>query len=122
MLCSRRIRTGVLVSAMALPVLAVAGCAGTSSEVSALAKIAAGQMNTLTSNEVQALALAYCPTCQFTADQAGAVSQFLADNHIATIADLAGLIEKAIQDPASVVLPDGFLTLFQSFLTPAATQ
>jgi hypothetical protein len=120
--CSRVMRKAALVCALALPIITLVGCAGSSAEVSALAKIASGQMNTLTVAEVQALALAYCPDCQLTSDQAGAIVQVLVDNNIATLTNLDTFIANALQNPSSVVLPAGFLALFQNFQVSGAPQ
>ena len=65
---------------------------------------------------------AYAPGLQLTDAQADGIAEFLADNNIATIADLQALLLKAQTDPTSVVLPDGFLELFADFQLPANQQ
>lgn len=113
-------RKVVLVCAVALPMLAVVGC-GTSlvpPEVSALAKIGTGQMNTLSGTEIKAVADTFVPGSLLTDPQADAIAQFLSENDIATIADAQALVAKFVADPTSVKLPDGFLELFKDFQLP----
>lgn len=124
----RTLRATALMSAVSMSVLAVVGCNSiVPPDVSALAKIATGRMNTLTGEEIQALTTipivaASAPGLQLTDEQAAAIAQFLADNHIATIADLDALILKAQTDPTSIVLPDGFFELFKDFQVPVQQQ
>jgi hypothetical protein len=120
----RVLRAAALVCAISLPLIAVAGCASiVPPDVSGLMKIATGRMNNLTGEEVLALAsssvvAAYAPNIQLTDAQADAIAEFLADNNIATLADLQALLQQAHEDPGSVVLPDGFFELFADFELP----
>jgi hypothetical protein len=124
----RMLSAAGLVCAVCLCVISVTGCSSiVPPEVSAMTKIATGQMNTLTGAEIQALTsspiiAAYVPDLQLTDPQAAAIAQFLADNNVAAIADLQALIARAIADPTSIVLPDGFLALFQDFKLPTTQQ
>lgn len=114
------LRRAVLTCAVAVPFLAMVGCGGSlvPPEVSAMAKVASGQMNTLTGAEIEAVATTYLPDLPLTAEQADAIAQFLADNNVATITDLEALLQKAITDPTSIKLPDGFLALFENMVLP----
>jgi hypothetical protein len=124
----RMLSAVALVCAVSLCVISVTGCSSVvPPDVSAMTKIATGQMNALTGAEIQALTTspiiaAYVPDLQLTDPQAAAIAQFLADNNVATIADLQALIARAITDPTSIVLPDGFLALFQDFKLPTTQQ
>jgi hypothetical protein len=116
------LRSAAILCALSLPVLTLAGCGAVSAEVSAMTKIATGHMDTLTGQEVQAVAAYFVTGVELNDQQADAIAQFLADNDVATMADLQALIEKARQDPDSVQLPDDFLELFQNFQLPGAEQ
>ena len=124
----RMLRTAALVCVVCLFVIPVTGCRSiVPPDVSAMMKIGTGKMNTLTGEEVQALTTnaivaAYAPELQLTDEQAAAIAQFLADNHIATLADLQALFLKAQTDPTSVVFPDGFFELFKDFQLPVPQQ
>ncbi len=120
MLCTRTLRIAVLVCAVSLPALYLVGCGALPPEVSAMTKVATGQMNTLTGTEVQALATTFAPEVVLTEPQADAIAGFFADNNIATMVDLQNLILKAQQDPSSVTLPEGFMDLFKDFQLPGA--
>lgn len=93
--------------------VAVTGCGFISPEVSAITKVAMGQMDKLSGGEIQAVAATFAPDVELNEEQADAVAEFLAGNEIKTIADLQALIDQAMQDPTSVELPEGFLDLFE---------
>lgn len=116
------LRSVAVLCAVFLPLLMLVGCGAASAEVSALTKIATGHMDTLTGPEVQAVAARFVPGVELSDEQADAIAQFLADNHVATMADMQTLIEKALQDPSSVQLPENFLELFQDFRLPGWEQ
>ncbi len=116
------LRNAAILCAVSLPLLTLVGCGAASAEVSAITKIASGHMDTLTGEEVQAVAASFVTGVELNAEQADAIAQFLADNHIATIADLQAFIDKAVQDPGSVQLPENFLELFQNFQLPGGEQ
>jgi hypothetical protein len=120
----RLLRTAALVCAVSVPFLAVAGCGSlVPPDASGMLKIATGQMNNLSGEEIQAMTAspivaAYAPDLQLTDVQADAIAEFLSDNSIATIADLQALLLKVQTDPTSVVLPDGFFELSADFQLP----
>jgi hypothetical protein len=122
------LRTAALVCAVSLPFLAVAGCGSlVPPDASGMLKIVTGQMNNLSGEEIQALTTspivaAYAPDLQLTDVQADAIAEFLADNNIATIADLQALLLRVQTDPTSIVLPDGFFELFADFQPPTDQQ
>ncbi len=110
-------RKVALVCLFSPPVLAVIGCGSVvPPEVSGGMKVLANKMNTLTGTEIQAMAGA--ANIPLTIDQANVIAEFLADNDIASMADVEALIVKFQQDPTSVKLPGGFFDLFKNFQLP----
>lgn len=103
---------------LALGILAAGGCGGGSGEslLTAGAKIAAGQISTLTAGEIlllrQFLAAQGYVTPTLTEEQAAALAQFLQANGINTVEDVNRVIQQAATDPGSITLPPGFVELF----------
>ncbi len=117
-----RSRSSLVIMLLALGVLSFGGCVGLggcggSTLLSAGIKIATGQMDTLTAEEILALvdfvqSQGY-PVPSLTADQAALIVAFLKANNIKTFEDVNRVIEQAQNDPGSITLPAGFLELFR---------
>lgn len=95
------------------------GNQGGGSLISAGAKVAGGNLSSLTADEIQILADAVADfnpdfKQEVTDDQAAAAVEFLKANDINTIEDLQQLIEKADADPDSITIPDAVLTLIDA--------
>lgn len=80
---------------MSLALAMIVGCGAASPEVSAMTKIATGQVNKLTGTEIQALANKFVPGSSLTSEQADAMASFLADSQMKTLTDLVPVIKVA---------------------------
>jgi hypothetical protein len=103
----------------------IVGCGAASPEVSAMTKIATGQVNKLTGAEIQALATKFVPGSSLTSDQADAMANFLAGTQMKTLTDLVPVIKVAtgqidtltgaeVESLANNVAPDAQLTTQQA--------
>lgn len=122
------IRTRIVFGLGLLAVAQIAGCPtidartgnqGGGSLISAGAKIAGGQLSSLTPDEIQIIADTVGELNpefkQEVSDaQAEASVAFLKANELNTIEDLQSLAEKAEQDPDAVTIPDSVLSLIEA--------
>ena len=115
------LRVGFVAAGLAL----VTGCPSTSSEgniVTAISKVASGNMTDLTSTEVLILLdrigeiSPQVAGITITADEAEAAVDFLQANNIDTIAD----IEAIASNPDGLVVPDSVASLVESTSLPEA--
>jgi hypothetical protein len=126
----------LVVVTCACALLSVAGCPtspertsnqGGGSLLSAGAKIANGQLASLTPDEVQILAdmlSAQDPNIELVVsdEDAQAAVEFLQLNEINTIEDLERVASDADQDPNSVIIPDGVLAIFGARIVAPISQ
>ncbi len=122
------IRTRIVVGLGLLAVAQIAGCPtidartgnqGGGSLISAGAKIAGGELSSLTPDEIQIIAdtvgnLNPDFKQEVSDEQAEASVAFLKANGLNTIEDLQSLAEKAEQDPDAVTIPDSVLSLIEA--------
>lgn len=125
-------RYGVVLAGLALSVASGCGSSdprtsnqGGGTIISAGIKVTQQQLSTLTADEVQILA-DYAATQNpgipsLTDDQADMIVQFMDANDIDTFNDVSQILAQFQSNPASVVLPDGFLQIFVSLLSGGAT-
>jgi hypothetical protein len=125
-----------LAAAAAGLVFVVTGCMGPSSalvppELTGAAKIAGGEMSTLTGQEILALSGAASDLSgalgveipsdfdlDLTMEQADALAEFLSLNQLNTVDDVKALVETAIEEPGSVAIPDGLIEIFLPDVQP----
>ncbi|MCK4343295.1 MAG: hypothetical protein KAY37_16395 [Phycisphaerae bacterium] len=98
---------------------------GGSNIIQASSKFANDQLGQLNPDDIQVLAdlatsAAGLDLPQVTDDQAAALIQFLADNDIATQADVQGKLQQAEEDPSSIVISDEVMAVFEALAGNAA--
>ncbi|RMF80653.1 MAG: hypothetical protein D6744_08000 [Planctomycetota bacterium] len=90
--------------------------------ITAGAKVAGGNISSLTPDEVQVLADKVASNTtdldipELTDEQAAAAVDFLVANDVNTIEDVQNLIEQAEQDPTSIEIPDSIQELIDAGL------
>jgi hypothetical protein len=105
-----------LVGVLLAGLLVLPGCPSPEGNIiTAVGKVAGGAMSTLTGTEIQVLVdqvAAVRPdlAVELTDEQAAAAAQFLKDNNLNTVDDIAALIE----NPGDLVIPESLLALAES--------
>lgn len=90
--------------------------------ITAGAKVAGGNISSLTPDEVQVLADKVASNTtdldipELTDEQAAAAVDFLVANNVNTIEDVQNLVEQAEQDPTSIEIPDSIQELIDAGL------
>ncbi len=75
--------------------VSVVGCGQVSPEVTAMTKVATGQIDKLTGTEIQALVDKFVPGVTLTDDQATLISEILAEAQIKTLNDFIPVVKVA---------------------------
>lgn len=124
-------RHALFVSAAGLLALSLGGCPyqdqrlinqGGGSIISAVGKLATGEMSDITPDELQIIADTISEVnpdvdVNITDDEALAGIEFIRQNKINSFDDVSALIQRAQQDPKSVVVPPSLMNLANSGVT-----